>query len=286
MANELQTTYNGAATIYVIIRRISDAKVWDVTNSAWAAWVDGNLDDYDVALANKGGDLYAADAPSSLLDDVQYRFFYHVQAAGSPALTDFIIEKPSLFWGTEPSVTPPTPTTGTSGTVYCSIADVESIMATHGVTAFVDDDVNGSRSAAETQYISDAISRAAALKLNPWLQARYKLGDLSSNVWCRWANAMCAAVMVSGRRNNPVPRSLNDECKDIRETLKLVAAGKMPLPSQAESFDNRPTVSNFDPERWRRQTPVRVRADESTGTTPSGKVTRRTARTNRGFYWP
>ncbi len=286
MANELTTTFNGTANIYVIIRRISDAKVRDVVNGAWDTWADGDIDDYDLALDPKGGDQYSADAIAALLDDVQYLFIFHKRAGGSPALTDLIIDKQQVFWGTEPTTTAPTPTTGTTGTVYCTVADVESIISAHGVTAFADDNLDGSRSAAETQLVADAISRAAALDINIALSSRYKLSDLSGNVWCKFANAVCAALDVTVRRNNPASRTLAERCKRIRDDLQKIQAGRLQLPDQAESFDQRPTVSNFDVERWRHQTPVRVRTDESTGPDPSGDILRRTAHIHRGRILP
>jgi len=160
---------------------------------------------------------------------------------------------------------------------YCTIANVKSILSDHGAEAFADDNLDGSLSAGEEQYITDAISRAAALKMNIYLSGRYDLSDLASNGWCQWANATFAALLVSMRRNNPAPQSLLAETQELTETLKAIQAGRMPLPDQSESYDQRPTVSNFDVERWRARWPVRVREDESTKPVPSSGITRHTA---------
>lgn len=284
MSNELAVSYNGTATIYVVTRRLSDATVRDHVAAAWDTWLDGDIGDYDLPLSSKGGDLYAVDAHAGLVSGIIYRFTYYKQAGGSPAITDLVLDSNEGTWNGSTVTPTPTPTVTTSGTVYCSVADVESIMATHGVTAFVDDNVDGSRSAAETQYIADAISRAAALELNMALGSRYKLSDLSSNVWCRWANAVCAAADLASRRVNPLSRTLADRCKRIRDDLRLIQTGKMALPEQAESFDQRPSVTNYDPERWRGTSPARVRTDESTGPVPVAGIVRRTARANRGTF--
>ncbi len=275
MANELSTSFNGTATIYVITRRVSDSLVRDHVAGSWVAWVDGDIANYDLPLSNKGGDLYAVDAHAGLVNNIRYSFTYYKQASGAPAITDLLLDRDSGTWnGTAVTPTPP-PTPGTSGTVYCTSEDVESIMSEHGVTAFIDDDLSGGRSTAETQYIADAISRAAA-KMNVYLASRYRLSDLSGNVWCRWANAICAALQVSTRRNNPAPQFLVDECQDVIETLKLVKLGQLPLPDQAESFDMTPTVSNFDVQRAAGVTPARVVVPESVGPQPQTGIQRRT----------
>ena len=283
MSNELAISYPGTATIYVITRRLSDAKVRDQVADAWDTWADGDIGDYDLPLASKGGDLYAVDAHAGLVQGIIYRFTYYQQAGGSPATTDLILTSDEGTWNGSTVTPTPTPTVTTSGTVYCSVADVESILSVHGSTANVDDDFDGSRSAAEAQLIADAISRAAALKLNPFLESRYNLSDLSSNVWCRWANAMCAAVQVMIRRGNPQPQALLAECQDIKETLQAVQLGQIPLPSQAESFDFRARVTNYDMQRSQ-ITPARVVPDESTGPNVPSPLIRRT--TDNGRRWP
>ena len=58
MSNELVLTGAGdALTVYVIVRRKSDGKVWDVANTTWATWANASIDDYDVALSASGGDM-------------------------------------------------------------------------------------------------------------------------------------------------------------------------------------------------------------------------------------
>jgi hypothetical protein len=96
MASELRTTYSGdAATVYAVIRRVSDAYVWN--GSTFEAWVNGNIATYDIAMTAKGGDLYQADFPSSIVAG-QYLVYYYSQAGGTPAITDFIIGSEARTW--------------------------------------------------------------------------------------------------------------------------------------------------------------------------------------------
>lgn len=104
MANELETPYQGTATLYAIIRRTSDGKVWN--GSAFETFVDGSVASYDVPLTSQGGDYYAADFPDDI-DAGTYRALYYVQAGGSPAITDLKLPNTSLVaWTGSGIVTP------------------------------------------------------------------------------------------------------------------------------------------------------------------------------------
>jgi hypothetical protein len=99
MSNELTVAYPGdASTIYAIIRRRSDYKVWSAANSAFETWADGNIDDYDVALTAKGGDIYADDMPAAVTAGTRLLVSYYIQAGASPAITDYVIERADLYW--------------------------------------------------------------------------------------------------------------------------------------------------------------------------------------------
>lgn len=91
MSNELFFTGAGdSLTIYAIIRRKSDAKVWSVANSAFETWANGSIADYDTALTTQGGDLYLGDFPSALTAGTRVLIQYYSQAGGTPAITDSI----------------------------------------------------------------------------------------------------------------------------------------------------------------------------------------------------
>ena len=97
MANELNIGYAGSLSVYALIRRVSDAEVWDAANAAWATWADGSIGDYDVALADKGGDVYAADFPTGISAGTRVLVTFCEQQGGAPATDDFRLRGPVEF---------------------------------------------------------------------------------------------------------------------------------------------------------------------------------------------
>ena len=97
MANELELTYQGNDTLYAIIRRHSDSKAWSVAAAALVTWADEDIGDYDVALADKGGDVHQADWPGDIAAG-RYRVLYYRQAGGAPATTDLLLATSDVFW--------------------------------------------------------------------------------------------------------------------------------------------------------------------------------------------
>lgn len=98
MANELNITYPvAAATIYAAIRRQTDFYAWDNAASAYEVWADGSIGDYDIPLADKSGDIYAADMPTGIAAG-NLVITYYLQAGGSPAITDVILGRQWQLW--------------------------------------------------------------------------------------------------------------------------------------------------------------------------------------------
>ena len=91
MANDINVMYNGSETIYAIIRRVSNGKVWNGT--ALETWADANIATYDVALSSLGGNLWGANIPASLANTVLKVLFFE-QAGASPAIDDFQFASP------------------------------------------------------------------------------------------------------------------------------------------------------------------------------------------------
>src|SRR6478672_2212277 len=120
--------------------------------------------------------------------------------------------------------------------IYCTKSDIEAIWPPADVLASVDDDVNGTLSATESGYIDRAIERAANF-INARLEMRYRLSDLAANTWCRDANAAIAAYWLSTRRGAAAPAQLQQQYDAYLALLTDIAAGKIKLPQQAESFD-------------------------------------------------
>lgn len=169
---------------------------------------------------------------------------------------------------------------------YCSASDVQDILSTAGYTAFLDDDESGTLSAGETTTATNMIERAA-VRMNGYVCQRYKLSEVTANQWLRWGNATLAAALIVQRRNNPLNQALGEDVKYVYEFLEAMTVNdKVRLPEQNDSFETYPTVSNFDVERARGQSPVRVSPSESTGSAPTPPITRRVVRPlKHAFDW-
>lgn len=98
MANELRISYQGSGVPYAIIRRKSDWYVWN--GSSLAAWSDGSVANYDIALPSQGGDVYAADFPAAL-EAGDYRVMYYESPSGSITTSDLILKSRDLYWNGE-----------------------------------------------------------------------------------------------------------------------------------------------------------------------------------------
>ncbi len=154
---------------------------------------------------------------------------------------------------------------------YCDEDDVKSILSEHGVNAFTDDDLDG---VSDGTLVQDAIDRVAAIDIDFVLNQRYRLADLANNEWCRWANAILAACAITERRNMPGSESLSRLRTTILEQLKGIGQGARKLPGEPERFDHLPAVTNYHPERWRGDMPIRAVRERSTGDDPQPPVRR------------
>ena len=128
---------------------------------------------------------------------------------------------------------------------YCTRSDIEAIWPPANLLASVDDDANGTLSATEESYITRAIERAANF-INARLEMRYRLTDLATSTWCRDANAAIAAYWLATRRGVAAPAQLQQQYDAYVAALAEIAAGRMKVPQQAESFAATPGVTNFE----------------------------------------
>ena len=160
-------------------------------------------------------------------------------------------------------------------TTYCVRADVDFVMSNHGVNAAIDDNIDGAVSpTTETGFITDAIEIAAD-DMNAKIEQRYKLSELSSNTWCKWANSRLAAAALMTRRGNPLPPSLADQVQQVEDMLDGILAGNRKIPNQNDSFDTLPAVSNYLPQRAASRTsPIKVDTQTSTREAPPTPIKR------------
>jgi phage gp36-like protein len=128
--------------------------------------------------------------------------------------------------------------------VYCVKADIEAIWPPADLLASVDDDTSGTLSPTEEGYITRAIEGAANF-INARLETRYAVADLATSAWCRDANAAIAAYWLSTRRGAAAPAHLQQQYDAYLAVLVEIAAGRLKVPQQPESFDHAPGVVNF-----------------------------------------
>lgn len=135
MANELNLTYTNTDDVYAIVRRTSNGQAWN--GSALETWADANITTYDIPLVDQGGDLYAANFPSGLATNVEYRILYYEKASGAdPAITDLLLASEEGIWdGTNLVKNLSTSAVSTSTTVfddltllYATTTDVQKLL--------------------------------------------------------------------------------------------------------------------------------------------------------------
>ena len=97
MANELELTYQGSDTLYAIVRRQSDSRVWSVASGAFVTWADNDIGDYDIALTDRGGDIYQGDWPNAVPAG-RCRVLYYRRSGGAPATNDLLLSTSDVFW--------------------------------------------------------------------------------------------------------------------------------------------------------------------------------------------
>jgi hypothetical protein len=135
MANELVVTYDASATVYAVIRRLSDQYAADVVAEAFEAWADGSIGDYDISLTSQGGDVYAADFPT-WIGTGEYVISYYVQSGASPAVTDPLIGSEAGYWdGTAVTDSP-------AANQYVSLARTKRYLGIPAATTTYDDRIN------------------------------------------------------------------------------------------------------------------------------------------------
>jgi phage gp36-like protein len=129
-------------------------------------------------------------------------------------------------------------------TTYCTTADLNACWAPNLILASIDDDESGTLSPEETSYLERAIERAAG-RMNAYLETRYTLTSLAGNTWCRDANAALAVYLLSIRRGEPAPESLQQQYDAYLADLLEISACRRNVPQVTAPLDMRPTVTNY-----------------------------------------
>ena len=92
-------TFDEGNTLYALIWRKSDDKVWNNTDSQFDTYTDVDIDKYDVPLANQvDSDYYSADFPSAITGEGVYRVQVMLQPGTIDADADFGVGQGEISW--------------------------------------------------------------------------------------------------------------------------------------------------------------------------------------------
>lgn len=199
MAGELFVAYDGTPSfgLYAIIRKQSDGTVYSTVTTAFAAWADGSIADYDVSLASQGGDLFSATFPIAIAAG-DYVVYYYELAGATPAITDLELRTRLLHWtGTEVSTTPPVTPAGD----YCDRGDIEDIFGVSNTAQYsqLESPTSGAVGAgADTGRIQRGINFADAqinAAMRPYYTVPMTLADEAIEI-VKWWAAMLAGIWM------------------------------------------------------------------------------------------
>ena len=106
MSNEINVGTATGNTIYVLLFNAA-GKVWNTATLAFETYVTASRASYDIALTELGtaAGIYLGDFPSSISSSGTYPYYGYVQAGGSPAEGDTLIQAGEVDWTGTSAVT-------------------------------------------------------------------------------------------------------------------------------------------------------------------------------------
>lgn len=98
MANEIHADYASGSTLYAVLRN-GGGQVWYPAGQVFEDWGTSSrdADDYDIAMAGKGGSLYVGDFDSNVPAG-RYAFQVFLQAGANPADGDTRVGGGQIVW--------------------------------------------------------------------------------------------------------------------------------------------------------------------------------------------
>lgn len=98
MSNEIVLAFDTGYTLYA---RVFDStgQVWNTSGTpAFEAWADGNVGDYDIAMADKSSGEYIGDFPTAITEG-RYVVVAYKQAGANPHITnDAVVGAGMAVW--------------------------------------------------------------------------------------------------------------------------------------------------------------------------------------------
>jgi phage gp36-like protein len=124
---------------------------------------------------------------------------------------------------------------------FTSLAEMESIWSTLGITLRLDDDDDGANDAAETALLDEVIADASDV-CREYLQEIYEEDELSANRWVKRHCSWIACHLLSRRRGNP--GQFTEEYDRAIEKFNLVRRGRLFVPGAAPRGNLGPRMAN------------------------------------------
>ncbi len=97
--NEIWHTRSSGDDIYAFVRRKTDDFIYDVVagSDTFEAFNGANIANYDLTLADDGGNFYSVNFPAGISANV-HRVSLFLRATGAPLLTDFELSQGEISW--------------------------------------------------------------------------------------------------------------------------------------------------------------------------------------------
>ena len=102
MAHEIYATHEEGNTLYALIWRKVDDKVWNDTDGQFDVYTDIDIDKYDIVLTNQAdSDYYSVDFPVAITDEDVYRVQIMLQLGTIDADADTGLFQGEINWNGE-----------------------------------------------------------------------------------------------------------------------------------------------------------------------------------------
>lgn len=158
-------------------------------------------------------------------------------------------------------------------TLYVTQDDMEALLSSEGVDLRLDDNADGSVSAAELDRLTTQARNYATAQVNRFLTGRYDAADLATSwVINEWATYL-ACNWLSRRRGNPglFKAEVEEAIKDMKE-IRSGASNLEDIPARNPAW---PTWSNVRVDQNYRLRKIRVERPLSEREPTSGKPQQR-----------
>ena len=100
MAGEIWHNFPSGSNLYAFVRKKTNDQIFDENDGGdtFEAWVNGNVANYDIPMADNGGDYYSVDFPSVITTAGDYRTTVSLRTGGTAAIDDARLAHGEIGW--------------------------------------------------------------------------------------------------------------------------------------------------------------------------------------------